>query len=209
MSFFSIHKDRKQLLSSNRDVDHVVLVGEGNVLLSAPHGVNQVRLGREKFKEIGSLATALYLHKKTKAHLIAKTKNNSDDANFDNDCKYRKTLSKLIEKKEIKYLIDIHGLAKRRECDVNLGIHLGKNIQTKTSAFEKLKEMLTTDGFSVSIDQPFMAGSQTIAGGMKDKFSYLWTIQIEINIAITNEKENFEKYSRILCLLLNWIEGLN
>ena len=209
LTFDKLHNDRKSFIKNNNSFDHVVINGKNNILLSAPHGVRQVRLGKLKGREIGSLATALYLQNQTNCFLIAKTRNNNDDANFDQDCEYRKSLSKLIKENDIKYLIDIHGLAAARDIDVNLGIHLGINIETDISAFEQLNDSLIKNGFSVSIDQPFMAGSRTISGSLKDEFRDLWTIQIEINCAITNKRENFERYKKLLDILQDWIKMFN
>ena len=111
VSFGKIHNRRKAFLKENDKIDHVVIYGRKGVLLSAPHGVNHVRLGKEKYREVGSLATALELQRRTDCFLIAKTQNSGDDANFDSNCKYRKSIERLIEKGQIKYLIDFHGLS--------------------------------------------------------------------------------------------------
>ena len=78
-----INQDRKMLIHKNAKNDHVYILGKSSILLSAPHGVSQVRLGKYKYKEIGSLNTALLLKKLADCTLIAKTRNNNDDANFD------------------------------------------------------------------------------------------------------------------------------
>ena len=209
INFEKLHKKRKRFLDENKNMDHVLKKGQKSVLISAPHGVMQYRLGKRKFKEIGSLSTALYLQERTNSFLIAKTKCNFDDANYDENCAYRKTMQKIIAQNNIKYLIDIHGLAEKRKCDVNLGIHLGENIQSNPKAFDLLNSELVKNGFVVLIDQPFMAGSRTISGSMKDKYPRLWTIQIEINCGITNKPENFEKYKRLLTILENWVNKLD
>lgn len=167
-----------------------------------------MRLGKPKFSEIGSVATALVLQEKTSSWFLAKTKNNNDDANFDEVSSYKNTIQKIIKEQNIKYLIDIHGLASKRECDINLGTHLGQNIKADEKAFNKLFEVLVKNGFKTTIDQPFMAGVQTISGSMANKYSELWTIQIEINCSITNKKENFDRYKRLLSVLENWIKNL-
>ena len=79
-SFYQIHEYRKNFLIGNANNDHVFLEGKNSIVLSAPHGVSQVRLGKYKCSEIGSLATAIYLKSNTNCNLIAKTKNNFDDA---------------------------------------------------------------------------------------------------------------------------------
>ena len=128
LSFNKLHNDRKKFIAINKNKDHILLIGTGNILISAPHGVSQVRLGKYKHSEIGSLTTALYLQNECNYPLIAKTKNNNDDANFDINSKYKDSIKKLIQENNIKYLIDLHGLASHRDCDINLGTHIGKNI---------------------------------------------------------------------------------
>lgn len=207
LSFNKLHSDRKKLIDANKHKDHILLVGNRDILISAPHGVSQVRLGKYKHCEIGSLTTAVYLQNETKCHLIAKTKNNSDDANFDENSKYKTSIKKLIQEKDIKYLIDIHGLASNRDCDINLGTHIGQNIKNDLDLFNNLYNSLISNSFNVSIDQPFMAGQQTISGSINNEFN-LWTLQVEINCAITNKKENFERYKKLLTILTNWIKTI-
>jgi hypothetical protein len=207
LSFNNLHSDRKKLIDANKHKDHILLVGNRDILISAPHGVSQVRLGKYKHCEIGSLTTAVYLQNETKCHLIAKTKNNSDDANFDENSKYKTSIKKLIQEKDIKYLIDIHGLASNRDCDINLGTHIGQNIKNDLDLFNNLYNSLISNSFNVSIDQPFMAGQQTISGSINNEFN-LWTLQVEINCAITNKKENFERYKKLLTILTNWIKTI-
>ncbi len=207
LSFNKLHSDRKKLIDANKHKDHILLVGNSDILISAPHGVSQVRLGKYKHCEIGSLTTAVYLQNETKCHLIAKTKNNSDDANFDENSKYKTSIKKLIQEKDIKYLIDIHGLASNRDCDINLGTHIGQNIKNDLDLFNNLYNSLISNSFNVSIDQPFMAGQQTISGSINNEFN-IWTLQVEINCAITNKKENFERYKKLLTILTNWIKTI-
>jgi hypothetical protein len=207
LSFNKLHSDRKKLIDANKHKDHILLVGNRDILISAPHGVSQVRLGKYKHCEIGSLTTAVYLQNETECHLIAKTKNNSDDANFDENSKYKTSIKKLIQEKDIKYLIDIHGLASNRDCDINLGTHIGQNIKNDLDLFNNLYNSLISNSFNVSIDQPFMAGQQTISGSINNEFN-LWTLQVEINCAITNKKENFERYKKLLTILTNWIKTI-
>lgn len=206
-SFKKIHNERMVLLNKNGNKDHICFGGNRRVVVSAPHGVNQVRLGKTKYKEIGSLATALYLYKKTNCYFIAKTKNNFDDANFDLVSPYKNDLFEMIKQNNIKYLLDFHGLASKREIDVNFGTHLGQNIKSDEKSFDKLCKVLAENGFKVSVDQPFMAGANTIAGSVQKVFDGLFSLQIEINCAITNNEKNFERYALLLNIFQNWIEN--
>lgn len=208
MNFNQLHNNRKNFIAENKLKDHVIINGENNILISAPHGVSQVRLGKYKAAEIGSLALSLNLQKTTNSFLIAKTKNNNNDANFDEISSYKDDIKKLIKKHNIKYFIDFHGLAEKRECDINLGTHLGKNIDSNNLAFNSLQKSLENN-FTVSIDQPFMAGSRTLSGSLRNEFENLWTIQIEVNCGITNKRKNFKKFKTLLEALESWIKLLN
>lgn len=208
MYFNKVHTERKNFIASNRLKDHVIISGKNNVLISAPHGVSQVRLGKYKSAEIGSLALALYLQQKTNSFLIAKTKNNNDDANFDECSKYKDDVMDIIKRHNIKYFIDFHGLAQNRDCDINLGTHLGKNIETNIEAFNSLQNSLLVN-FSVIVDQPFMAGSKTLSGSIKNEFEDIFTIQIEVNCGITNRKYNFKRFKLLAETLEKWIQQIS
>ena len=114
----------------------------------------------------------------------------------------------LIKENNIKYLIDFHGLSAKRGYDINFGVHLGKNINNNQKSFDRLCKSLEKEKFIMSIDKPFMAGSNTIAGAMRNKFENIFTLQIEINCAITNKIENAKIYEKLLNILLKWIESL-
>ena len=208
ISFTKLHKNRISFLKENSNYDHAILTGRNNILISAPHGVSQVRLGKYKYSEIGSLTTAIYLHNNCDCFLIAKTQNNNDDANFDTISKYKSSIEKLIKEKKIKYIIDIHGLSAKRNCDINLGTHLGNNIKNNEELFNRLLYSLQDNGFTTNIDQPFMANSNTISSSMSNKFPDIWTLQIEINCDITNNKAYFEKYKALLNILIDWIKSI-
>jgi len=209
LTFNKFNDYRKAFLSENKNLDHVIIEGANNILISAPHGVQQVRLGKYKAPEIGALATALFLQNQTNSFLIAKTKCNNDDVNFDDNSAYKENIKKLIKKHNIKYILDFHGLASFRDCDINLGIHLGENIKNNVELFNSLNGLLEKNGFKVSIDQPFMAGAKTISGSMANEFKDIWTIQIEINCNISNKKNYFASNKKLLQTLTHWIQSIH
>ena len=208
LNFTKLHKARKAFLRANSNKSFQTIEGQIPVLISAPHGVTQVRNGKPKVAEIGSLAATLYVQKETNAFLIAKTKNCFDDANWDELSPYKQKVLELIRRNNIKYVIDFHGLASKREMDVNLGTHIGHNIETDTKIFDELIWGLRKNKFVVSIDNPFAGGAKTIAGSTKNAFENLWTIQIEINAGLTNSVRNAEKLEKLLEVLTNWIKTL-
>ena len=203
LTFNEFVKIRKDILAQNTE-DYFFKQTNSSILLSAPHCVSQVRLGNFKQAEIGTISLAYEIATLTNANLLIKTKNNDDDANFFEDSSYRQKLNDIVESQKIKYLIDFHGLAKTRPCDINLGINFGQNICLNVQLFDSLVRALQNNGFSVYVDIPFAAGPKTIAGGTAKKFN-IWTIQIEVNSNITNNPQNIQKCNLLIETISNWI----
>ena len=114
-------------------------------------------------------------------------------------------MKKIIQNNNIKYVIDFHGLSPKRNIDINLGVHFGKNVESNENLMTTLYNELLMHGYTCTVDQPFMAGVRTVSGGMKEEFPHLWTIQIEINRDITNYPDNATKYERLLNILEDWL----
>jgi len=208
MDFRKLHQHRKAFLRENKEEDYLLIEGSRKVILSAPHGVSQLRLGKSKVAEPGSLATALYLQKVCDTYLIAKTKSNFDDANFDEVSAYKDEIDRLATMSKITHVIDFHGLASFREMDINLGTHLEQNTQTDPKLLDWLGKELEKEGFRVSYDSPFMGKGNAIAGYIKKRHPDLWTLQVEINCSITNKKENMDKYKLLLQVLERFINKI-
>lgn len=206
LSFNKAKELRKDILANNKTKDFVFFAGENNILISVPHGVSQTRLGKQKVAEIGTIPLGIALAKETGSNLLVKTKNNFDDANFDENCNYRKFICKLAESGKIKYIIDLHGLASWRNYDINLGINFGNNIKQNTILFDKITKRLKQH-FNLSVDVPFKASTKTISGYFAENFD-IWTIQIETNCSITNSSKNIDKFNLLLKTLADWLKEI-
>ena len=130
----------------------------------------------------------------------------ADDANFDEDCPYREFIKTLIAERNIKYIIDLHGLASWRDCDINLGINFGNNVKQNLVIYDKLYKSLKQH-FNLAIDLPFKASSKTISGFFAENFG-VWTIQIETNCRITNSRANIEKFNLLIKLITDWLNKI-
>ena len=54
-----------------------------------------------------------------------------------------------------------------------------------------------------------MGGKSTVSGYIKDMHKNSWTIQIEIKCSISNNKDNFDKFQKLLNVFSEWIEEIN
>ena len=207
-SFAVLHNNRKAFYKLHDTNDHTTIINnESGVMLSCPHGVSQVRNGIKKVAEIGAGALTLELQSLTKANAIFKTKNNFDDANFDEDCPYKQSAIALIKKYNIKYFLDFHGLASFREMDINLGCNFGQNVKANFHAFDSLEKALVNNGFKVTIDTPFKAGLNTMANFVRENAN-IFALQIEVNSGITNVSKNHKKLKLLIAVLEDYINYL-
>ncbi len=125
-SLSNIINTRRRFLKENITTDHVVKTTNSCILISAPHGVTQIREGKPKYAEIGSLTAALFLSHTCQTNFIAKTKTNNDDANYDLSSPYKESIKNLVKNSYIKYVLDFHGLAKFRPMHINLAQTMAK-----------------------------------------------------------------------------------
>lgn len=193
----------RKIIKKSKNKEIIYFEGNNNILISVPHGVAQIRLGRLKYPERSTVPFAIELHNRTKSHLIIKNKCNNDDANFDENSSYKDEIMNNIC--NFNYLIDIHGLSEKREMDINLGTNIGFNIDRNPVVFDNLLNKLSINNFSYTIDQPFRGGGTTISGTFS---KYLWTLQIEVNKKITAYKENSQKLEILLNILEEWINEI-
>lgn len=201
-------KLRKKFLEEHKEQDFECLTTNSNILISVPHAVSQIRLGKLKVAEIGTLPVGYLISKELDANLIVKTKNNNDDANFDEVCLYRDKIKHLISAKGVNYIVDIHGMRKSRDCDINLGINMGNNISANKDLFNRLEFELIRAGFSVEIDNPFMAKQRTISGMFAKEYG-IFTIQVEINCGLTNESRNNGRVNSLIKCIVSAFKSVN
>lgn len=203
--FKNFVKARKKFVSSHKKESFVILDGENNFMLSVPHAVEQVRLGRRKVAEPGTLSLALALKEKANLPIIAKTACMDDDANFDLLCPYRHKLKEYVDEHKIKYLIDVHSLAETREQDINLGVNFGMNIAPDEALFDFMYEEFAKEGFKVFVDQPFNGGIRTISSFISKECG-IWTMQLEVNCKFLRKEEYSQSLQKIIDVLVRTID---
>ena len=173
---------------------YMVFNGDKNIMLSAPHAVDQLRNDKIKAKESEISAIGLYLAKEYNYPFIIKTHNYDDDANYDLESNYKDELEKQINERNIKCLIDLHQLSSKRTMDINLGINEYLNFPHKRLIKQIIAIFHKYGICDVEIDNPFKAGNyRTISNNMHNKTG-IDTIQIEVNSRLLNindeEKDN-------------------
>lgn len=139
------------------------------IMLSSPHAVNSIRCGKIKNADILTGSIALLLRDITGCHIIFSTKTDNYDPNYDIN-EYKDVLTKYINDKNIKVLIDIHGLSKTNPCAIEIGTC----------------PMYNCDGNIVGDELRSLKNKKYIIDIIKEVFSELFINNNEKNIICVN-----------------------
>lgn len=96
-------------------------IGNIPVLISAPHTVKQLREGKTKSEDSYTGAMIKTLQKTTGAHIIYKTSTNGDENYTTEETEYRKALSEIVKNNNVRIVFDLHGMARSRLSDIDIG----------------------------------------------------------------------------------------
>ncbi len=176
--------------------NYKVIQGKIPILLSAPHGVKQVRNKKIKWEDAMTGGIVEYLCDTINAFGIIRTCNLNDDPNYNNDSlslQYKNEINNLIEKNNIVYLFDIHGCSNKYGFDIAIGTNDGNNLSCNKEEFNNIKSILATD-FSVAIDTKFKASKPYTISNYIHNQSNITCIQLEISKKVRESPTSLNKF---------------
>ncbi|MCL2444998.1 hypothetical protein FWD07_02680 [Candidatus Saccharibacteria bacterium] len=186
------------------------LSGNGCVLISAPHSVEQLRLGKPKLPEYQTGILALLLHHTLNCPTIIKTSNQNDDANFDMPCAYKSFLTTQIPDSSIKYLIDLHQMSRRRKQMITICTGRGANIHKRDDITDLIKNSFKASKFhGIHIDDPFDATYENTVSSYISRTCRIPCFQLEINSQLVHTDHPQHRFYDVLNVLSHIIQTLN
>ena len=98
--------------------------GEGSapVLVSAPHGARHYRNNKWKEEDEYTASLAIKLAQDTGAHVIYVKNRTREDPNYIMQSRYKDRIKEMIKSNGIGFLLDLHGVGKKRPFKVCVGI---------------------------------------------------------------------------------------
>lgn len=175
------------------------------VLISAPHSVRQVRDGKSKVQDLFTGSIAEYLAYENNVWSITKTCNCNDDANYDVESSYKDEISKLIEQNGIKVIIDLHGLSKDKDTDVDICIDNGSNLCEHDYLLDFLQEIFVNNQILYGTDEYYRANGDGCISKYFSKKYNVPCIELEINETHRNFYEHIENVEKIINCLTAFI----
>lgn len=152
------------------------------MIISAPHAVSHFRNGKNKKPEVYTGAITRYLHETSGIHALIHERNDFTDPNWISGKLYREKLSRHIQQKNLRFLLDLHALHPRRESEIILCTNSFKNLQHQKHFTNIFVDIFKKHGFfKIEIDTLYQASapyniSRTIA-----TTQHIPCLQIEIN----------------------------
>lgn len=172
---------QRQIFQLERDnTPELIHFEQGSIpiLLSAPHTVNFLKEdGNFKMREGYTKAIVKYLAQKTGAFLMIKENSDGIDPNKIEMEDYKRQLLEIIEKHQIRLVLDIHGAALHHDFVIEIGSLDGVGARVQT--IESLKTALKDQGIApVAENSPFKGGgiTKTVHGNTN-----IEVLQLEIN----------------------------
>lgn len=161
--------------------------GKIPILISCPHSVNQIRRGGLKVREKYVGAVSKLICEVTDTNLIYKYHNDGIDDNYVLETRYKKEIGEIIKRKNIKMLLDIHGMlgsmSKRfRGNYIELGTDDGRNLLGHHYISNEVVKIFNKNGIDrIVVDEKFKASkSYTITKYTATNYR-IPSMQIEIS----------------------------
>jgi hypothetical protein len=176
------------------------------ILVSAPHATNHVKItGEIKMADSYTGALACLLHQLTGCHVIYMTKQAYKNPNQENGFEYKNAMREIIEKEEIKLVIDLHAASIKHSFDIDFGTNEGKSI--KRESLNKIRNIFEKNGIEkLEENKEFKANYK---GNITHDLSNLYeldVVQLEIHKNYRVPKSDKESFQRLMKSLIEIIQ---
>ncbi len=178
------------------------------VLVSAPHSVRHYRDKKIRMSDEFTGSIVYLLNKLTGCQAMAVSKFYGGDPNKDNPCIYKERVAEICQREKVKLVLDIHGVAREREFDVDLGTNQGKNLLSTDRILEILKHNFQIFGLSKISYDTFAASEPNIVTNYVDRELKIPAVQIEINKQFRVPAQNPQGFHRLLGALVGSIREI-
>ncbi len=139
-----------QEYASQDEAEFLYVEGTLPILISAPHGAAHTRYGKYKGEDEYTAAIAQLVAEETGSRCIYARRKSKTDPNVAKDAPYKEKVREIVLEKNIRFVIDLHGMWQRHEAGIELGTRSGKSCpEQKELIVSSLKE----SGFELDSDE--------------------------------------------------------
>ncbi|MFA9560211.1 hypothetical protein ACERII_23110 [Evansella sp. AB-rgal1] len=201
---FSQNEYKGDILSAN---ETKFLKGnhKSNILITAPHTTSHIRDIGMKVADVYTGSMSLLLHEYTGVHVLYSTKE-ARDGNFYNDVEFKRELARIVQEHNIVLVIDLHGAARSRPFQVDIGTANGTTIgKTKV---EKLTSVFQQNGINpVYENHTFSAGSSANIANYSRNQLGVEGVQLEFNRNLRDPRVDMKSFYTAVYSLAEYLES--
>ncbi len=139
-----------QVLAKGRE-EFSYLPGRIPILISAPHGAVHMRGGRPKQEDEYTSGFARVVGEFSNAHVIYSHHMSRTDPNWYPNVPYKQRLQQILEEEEIRFVLDIHGVAEHRTFGIAIGTMRGESCPRHLGI---IIQHLSSHGFKGDAQEP-------------------------------------------------------
>ncbi len=180
--------------------EFIIEQGTSQVILSAPHSHQHKRKGVKKNKDLNTKTIVKKIKELTDCHIIYLDQDINYDPNFDKNSEYKKTLMNYIEKNNIKYMIDIHGMKNNVKTNIDVGTNKLTTIKNDKEMLDSILKILSSGYGKVTLDKIFKSSKNTLSKSISDSLN-IKTFQLEIGYSLRKEIATEKKNKKIMPLV--------
>ena len=142
-----------QTYASEDEPEFIYVEGTLPILISAPHGAAHTRNGKYKGEDEYTAAFAQLIAEETGAHCIYARRKSKTDPNTAKDAPYKEKVREIAIEKNIRFVIDLHGMWQHHEAAIELGTRDGRSCSDQK---ELIISSLKVSGFIINTDEKIL-----------------------------------------------------
>lgn len=195
ISFEDIQKKNYRKASEIDMADQIYLEGSVPVLVTSPHSTTHRRKGKLKRFEFYTAAIAEILHAKNSVHALYSNSLSELDPNYYDKCPFKEKMNDIL-RKNIRFVIDIHGTGKERKEDIYPGFGNKKRFTgNKPKIADILQDIANDHDIKTGSEYIFPARRQNTVAKYSHTRYDVPSMQLEINRKYRdplNDRKSFE-----------------
>lgn len=187
-----------------------LVLGSTPIIISAPHAVNHPRDGQLKLADTFTGPVALQLAEMLRSTALVYAQTYSEDPNYDADGPYKQILAKVAREHGIRFILDVHGMARNRPMELAIGTGMGNTLRRE--AREAFVTAVRASGFNeMYVDHPqyYNASNPNTIASYSHRELAIPAVQIEIRKDFRDPETLPQNYQTLLHALYNAVKAVS
>jgi len=206
LNFEDIHKNYYR----NSDIKSIIgIPGNSEILVSAPHATNHVRLSKLKRYEVYTAALSVLLHSSLDTTSVYSNSVTDPDPNYYDKSEYKDVLKDLSHNAKLTFVLDLHGTSETRKEDIYPGVGVNREfLLGNEHILDKLYKSARRYSIKCGSLDKFTASKQNTVTKFCSQTLGIPSMQMEINKNYRQPQKYPDKFLILFRFLLDFLSGI-